>query len=72
VNIAVLVAAGFSTHLAWVWWSIAVGVVVWLPLDTARSIYHRVYVNAAAVEPRGPLGMRYARLAPSETGMLAG
>jgi hypothetical protein len=45
--LAVLIYSGFATHQAWVWWSIAAGVAIWFPLDTARSLYHRVYPNAA-------------------------
>lgn len=45
--VAIIVANGFSSHQAWVWWAVAGGVAVWFPLDTGRSLYHRVYANAA-------------------------
>ena len=45
--VAIIVAGGFPTRQAWVWWAVAGGVAVWFPLDTGRSLYHRVYANAA-------------------------
>jgi hypothetical protein len=45
--VAIIVANGFSSHQAWVWWAVAGGVAVWFPLDTGRSLYHRVYANVA-------------------------
>jgi hypothetical protein len=30
-----------------VWWSITASLALWYPLDTGRSILHRVYANAA-------------------------
>jgi hypothetical protein len=47
LGVAIIVANGFSSHQAWVWWSVAGGVALWFPLDTGRSLYHRVYANAA-------------------------
>jgi hypothetical protein len=44
---AMLVANAFATRQAWVWWSIAGSVALWFPLDTGRSLYHRVWANAA-------------------------
>ena len=44
---AIVVANAFSTRESWVWWSIAAPLAVWFALDTGRSIYHRVWVNAA-------------------------
>lgn len=45
--LAILVANAFATKQAWVWWSIAGSVALWFPLDTGRSLYHKVYANAA-------------------------
>jgi hypothetical protein len=45
--LAMLVANAFATKQAWVWWSIAGSVALWFPLDTGRSLYHKVYANAA-------------------------
>jgi hypothetical protein len=36
-----------SSREAWVWWSIAASIAVWFPLDTGRSLLHRVYANVA-------------------------
>jgi hypothetical protein len=44
---AVLVFNGFPTRQLWVWWSVAAGIAIWFPIDTARSLYHRVWANAA-------------------------
>ena len=44
---AIVVANAFSTKQAWVWWSIAAPAAIWFPLDTGRSLYHRVWANAA-------------------------
>ena len=54
---AMLVANAFATRQAWVWWSIAGSVALWFPLDTGRSLYHRVRANAAgnAALPNGSL-----------------
>jgi hypothetical protein len=46
--LAILVGNAFASRQAWVWWSIAASVALWFPLDTGRSLYHRVYANAAA------------------------
>jgi hypothetical protein len=46
LTLLILVANAYSTREAWVWWSIAGGLALWYPLDTARSIYARVYLNA--------------------------
>lgn len=43
--LAIIVANAFSSRQAWVWWSIAAGLALWFPLDTGRSLYHRVYAN---------------------------
>jgi len=45
--VAIIVANGFTSRQAWVWWSIAASVGLWFSLDTGRSLYHRVYANAA-------------------------
>ena len=45
LSIAILVANAFSSHQAWVWWAVAGGVGLWFPLDTGRSLLHRVYAN---------------------------
>lgn len=45
--VAFIAANAFGTHEAWAWWCIAASVAVWYPLDTGRSLYHRVYANAA-------------------------
>ena len=47
VAIAFLAGAGFPTREIWVWWAVVAGLAVWYPLDTARSVIHRVYLNAA-------------------------
>ena len=44
----IIVANGFASRQAWVWWTIAASVALWYPLDTGRSLIHRVYVNAIA------------------------
>jgi hypothetical protein len=44
---AIVVANAFSARAPWVWWSIAAPLAVWFPLDTGRSVYHRVWVNVA-------------------------
>jgi hypothetical protein len=46
--LAIVVANAFATKQAWVWWTIAGSVALWFPLDTGRSLYHKVYLNAAA------------------------
>ena len=46
--LAIIVAGGFSSRQAWVWWSLAASVAVWYPLATGRSLIHRVYGNAIA------------------------
>ena len=43
----IIVANGFSSRQAWVWWSIAGSLALWYPLDTGRSLLHKVYANAA-------------------------
>jgi hypothetical protein len=43
--VAVIAANAFASRQAWAWWSIAGGVALWFPLDTGRSLYHRVYAN---------------------------
>jgi hypothetical protein len=47
VCLAIVAANAFASREAWAWWSVAAGVAVWYPLDTGRSLLHRVYVNAA-------------------------
>ena len=44
---AIVIANAFSSREAWVWWSITGSIAVWFPLDTGRSLLHRVYANAA-------------------------
>jgi len=46
-SIATPVRGWNANRQAWVWWSIAGGLALWFPLDTARSIYARVHLNAA-------------------------
>jgi hypothetical protein len=46
LSLSVLVANAYATRQLWVWWSIAGGVALWFTLDTGRSIYHRVFLNA--------------------------
>ena len=46
LSLAILVANAFDSRQAWVWWSIAGSLAVWYPLDTGRSLLHRVYLNA--------------------------
>jgi hypothetical protein len=45
--VAIVVANAFASREAWAWWAIAGGVALWFPLDTGRSLYHRVYANVA-------------------------
>jgi hypothetical protein len=45
--LAMLLANAFATKQAWVWWSVAGSVALWFPLDTGRSLCHKVYANAA-------------------------
>ena len=47
VCVAFLAAAGFPTRQIWVWWAVAASLVLWYPLDTVRSVLHRVWINAA-------------------------
>ena len=47
VCIASIAASGFPTKQVWAWWAVAVGLILWYPLDTGRSVYHHVHVNAA-------------------------
>ena len=44
---AIVIANAFSSREAWVWWSITASIAVWFPLDTGRSLLHKVYANAA-------------------------
>jgi hypothetical protein len=44
--VAFIAASGFPTRQAWAWWSITASLALWYPLDTGRSLYHRVYANA--------------------------
>lgn len=46
LSLAILVANAFASRQAWVWWTIAASVALWYPLDTGRSLYHRVWANA--------------------------
>lgn len=46
LTIAMIAANAFGSHQVWAWWSIAAALALWYPLDTARSLYHRVYANA--------------------------
>ncbi len=45
--IASIAANAFATKQLWAWWTIAGSLLLWFPLDTARSLYHRVPINAA-------------------------
>jgi len=44
--IAFIAANAFATRQAWAWWSIAASLALLYPLDTGRSLYHRVRANA--------------------------
>ena len=41
------VANASASREGWARWAIAGGVALWFPLDTGRSLYHRVYANVA-------------------------
>jgi hypothetical protein len=45
--VVMIVANAFASRQAWAWWSIAGSLALWFPLDTGRSLYHRVYANVA-------------------------
>jgi hypothetical protein len=45
-GLAMIAANAFSSHQAWAWWAIAGSIAIWFPLDTGRSLYHRVWANA--------------------------
>jgi hypothetical protein len=45
--IAFIAANAFGERQAWAWWAIAASVAVWYPLDTGRSLLHRVWANVA-------------------------
>jgi hypothetical protein len=45
--VALIAANAFGSRQLWAWWAIAGSVALWYPLDTGRSIVHRVWVNAA-------------------------
>ena len=47
LSIALIAANAFASRQLWAWWAIAAPLALWYPLDTARSLRHRVYVNAA-------------------------
>lgn len=44
--LAFIAANAFATRQIWAWWAIAASLAVWYPLDTGRSLFHGVYVNA--------------------------
>jgi hypothetical protein len=44
--LAFIAANAFASRQSWAWWSVAASLALWYPLDTGRSLYHRVYVNA--------------------------
>jgi hypothetical protein len=46
LTLTLLVVNAYGSRDAWVWWSIAGGLTLWYLLDTARSIYARIYTNA--------------------------
>jgi hypothetical protein len=65
VSIAFISANAFASKESWAWWSIAVSVALWYPLDTGRSLLHRVTVNAALntvllIAVAVPLALTYA------------
>jgi hypothetical protein len=65
VCIAFITANAFASKESWAWWSIAASVALWYPLDTGRSLLHRVYVNAALntallIAVAVPLALTYA------------
>ena len=47
VAIALIAANAFASRQAWAWWAIATSVALWYPLDTGRSLLHRVWANVA-------------------------
>jgi hypothetical protein len=47
VAVAFIAANAFGSRETWAWWAIAASVALWYPLDTGRSILHRVWANAA-------------------------
>ena len=47
LSLAILIANAFASKQAWVWWSITASLALWYPLDTGRSLRHRVWANAA-------------------------
>jgi hypothetical protein len=65
VCIAFIAANAFASKESWAWWSIAASIALWYPLDTGRSLLHRVYVNAALntallIAVAVPLALTYA------------
>lgn len=36
----------FSRRERWAWWAVLAGMLIWFPLDTARSLYWGVWPNA--------------------------
>lgn len=47
LSVAFIAANAFASRQVWAWWAIAAPLALWYPLDTGRSLLHRVYVNAA-------------------------
>ncbi len=47
LTVAILAWQAFPGRQAWAWWAIAGGLGLWFLLDTAQSLRHRVYANAA-------------------------
>lgn len=48
-GLAIVIANAFSSREAWVRWSITASIAVSFPLDTGRSLLHKVYANAALI-----------------------
>ncbi|MGA9596020.1 MAG: hypothetical protein WBV06_07675 [Acidimicrobiia bacterium] len=44
--LAFIAANPFAARQSWAWWAITTSLAIWYPLDTGRSLYHRVYINA--------------------------
>ena len=44
--VAFVAANAFASRQSWAWLAIAASLAIWYPLDTGRSLYHRVYANA--------------------------
>ena len=43
---ALLARYPFARRASWAWWVVLAGMLIWFPLDTALSLYWRVWPNA--------------------------